>query len=132
MIGRSNLFKVGKNTKIESWVRNKMPKQEGKTRNPFRLLVDDARTEDATRTIERAMQAVIGAVYFDGGFETARRVMAQLCLMIKAGNEQNRGTLIDVGFGLDKGKRYRDDDGSGGSGTPLLKASWKRVNYLSR
>ncbi|KAL5314549.1 hypothetical protein ACEPPN_017189 [Leptodophora sp. 'Broadleaf-Isolate-01'] len=76
MVGRGNLFKVGKNTKIESWVRNKMLKQEGKTRNPFRLLVDDARTEDATRTIERAMQAVIGAVYFDGGFEAARRTMA--------------------------------------------------------
>ena len=98
-----------------------MPKQEGKTRNPFRLLVDDARTEDATRTIERAMQAVIGAVYFDGGFEAARRVMAQLGLTIKAGNEQDRETLIDVGFGSDEGKRYRDDDGSGGSGMPLLK-----------
>ncbi|KAK0115591.1 hypothetical protein ONS95_000136 [Cadophora gregata] len=121
MIGRSNLFKVGKNTKIESWVRNKMPKQEGKTRNPFRLLVDDVRTEDATRTIERAMQAIIGAVYFDGGFEAARRVMAQLGLTIKAGNEQDRETLVEVGFSTDDGKTYQDDNASGGSVTPLLK-----------
>lgn len=120
MVGRSNLFKVGKNTKIESWVRNKMPKQEGKTRNPFKLLVDDARTEDATRTIERAMQAVIGAVYFDGGFEAARRVMAQLGLTIKAGNQQDRGASIDVGFGAVEGERYRDDDGDHGSEKSLL------------
>lgn len=105
MIGRSNLFKVGKNTKIESWVRNKLPKHEGKTRNVFRLLVEDVKTEDATRTIERAMQAIIGAVYFDGGFEAARRVMAALGLTIKAGNEQDKGGLIDVGFGLGEEKR---------------------------
>lgn len=97
-----------------------MPKQEGKTRNPFKLLVDDARTEDATRTIERAMQAVIGAVYFDGGFEAARRVMAQLGLTIKAGNEQDRGASIDVGFGAVEGERYRDDDGDHGSEKSLL------------
>ncbi|KAG4433972.1 hypothetical protein IFR05_010552 [Cadophora sp. M221] len=120
MVGRGNLFKVGKNTKIESWVRNKMPKQEGKTKNPFRLLVDDAKTEDATKTIERAMQAIIGAVYFDGGFEAARRTMAQLGLTIKVGNEQDRGGLVYVGFGTVEGERYRDDDGSGGSAKNLI------------
>ena len=117
-----NLFKVGKNTKIESWVRNKMPKREGKTRNPLKMLIDDAATEDPTRTIERAMKAIIGAVYFDGGFEAARRVMAHLGLTIKAGTEQDQEALIDVRFSDGNIKSYNDDDGDEDqySGKPLL------------
>ncbi|OWP04156.1 hypothetical protein B2J93_365 [Marssonina coronariae] len=80
LIGRWNLFKAGKNTKIESWARNKLPKNmmEGKTRNPLKTLIAETGTEDASRKIERAVKATTRAVSFDGGFEAARRAMAQL------------------------------------------------------
>lgn len=82
--------------------------------------MEDATTEDATRTIERAMNAIIGAVYFDSGFEAARRAMAHLGLTIKVGNELDQRALIDVGFSEGGVQPYRDDDGDDHSGKPLL------------
>lgn len=91
-------------------MRKKEIKREAPTRNLFRLLKEDGQKEHASRTIERAMQAVMAAVYFDGGLQGLRRVMAKLGLTIKVRTEQDQGGMIDVGFSRAMAA-YRDDEG---------------------
>ena len=83
IIGRNNLDRVGKTSKIEQFVRPMAHLPPTKRHNILHLLKDDARREDPIRTLERAMKAVIGAVYYDGGLEGARLVMGNLDLLIK-------------------------------------------------
>jgi len=70
-------------SKIEKFVRRKKPLRPTKRKNPLSLMKDDISREDPSRTAARAMRAVIGAVYYDGGLQAARRVMAELALIIK-------------------------------------------------
>ncbi|CAD6442014.1 81b079d0-adcc-48ba-8edc-a0b0d8a4237d [Sclerotinia trifoliorum] len=51
-------------------------------RNIIELVKEDTR-EDSTRAISRAVKAVIGAVYLDGGIESAKEVMENLQMGIK-------------------------------------------------
>ncbi|KAJ8066249.1 hypothetical protein OCU04_005331 [Sclerotinia nivalis] len=51
-------------------------------RNIIELVKEDSR-EDSTRVISRAVKAVIGAVYLDGGVESAKKVMENLQMGIK-------------------------------------------------
>ncbi|APA09637.1 hypothetical protein sscle_05g044070 [Sclerotinia sclerotiorum 1980 UF-70] len=51
-------------------------------RNIIELVKEDTR-EDSTRAISRAVKAVIGAVYLDGGIENAKKVMENLQMGIK-------------------------------------------------
>lgn len=86
LVGRKNLTKIAWTTKIEKFVRRKKPLRPTKKRNPFSLMKDDTLREDPSRTAARAMRAIIGAVYYDGGLHVARRVMAELALIIKPGH----------------------------------------------
>jgi dsRNA-specific ribonuclease len=47
--------------------------------------IETDEAEDPSRTAARAMRAIIGAIYYDGGLQAARRVMAELGLIIKPG-----------------------------------------------
>jgi len=78
-----NLSKVGTQSKIERFVRPKKPLRPSKKTNIFALLKDDVQFEDPSRVIARAIRAIIGAVYYDGGMAAAKRVMASLMLTIK-------------------------------------------------
>lgn len=78
-----NLDSIGRLSQIEKFVRAMMPIRTAKKRNIFSLLKDDVVREDPSRTIARAMRAIIGAVYYDGQLAAARRVMAELDLIIK-------------------------------------------------
>ncbi|KAF7863863.1 hypothetical protein EAF04_006828 [Stromatinia cepivora] len=51
-------------------------------RNIIELVKEDSR-EDSTRAVSRAVKAVIGAVYLDGGVESAKKVMENLQMGIK-------------------------------------------------
>ncbi|KAK6613303.1 hypothetical protein H4I95_01647 [Botrytis cinerea] len=51
-------------------------------RNIIELVKEDTR-EDNTRIISRAVRAVIGAVYLDGGIESAKKIMENLQMGIK-------------------------------------------------
>jgi len=85
LIGRKNLAYVCWRAKIEKFVRKKKPLRPTKRNNIFSLVKDDASREDPSRTAARAMRAIVGAVYYDGGLAAARRMMAQLGLIIKPG-----------------------------------------------
>jgi dsRNA-specific ribonuclease len=91
MLSITNLNNIGRNSKhggsIERMVRPRAPIRRSKRNNVLELLKDDVKGigQDQNRQIARAIKAIIGAVYFDGGFEAARRVMAQLTLTIRLG-----------------------------------------------
>ena len=85
LVGRRNLAYVAWKSKIEKFVRRKKPLRPTKRRNLFSLVKDDAVREDPSRTAARAIRAIIGAVYYDGGIQAARRAMAELQLIIKPG-----------------------------------------------
>ncbi|KAF7911092.1 uncharacterized protein EAF01_002600 [Botrytis porri] len=51
-------------------------------RNIIELVKEDTR-EDSTRVIGRAVKAVIGAVYLDGGIESVKKIMENLQMGIK-------------------------------------------------
>ncbi|KAF7938836.1 uncharacterized protein EAE98_001174 [Botrytis deweyae] len=51
-------------------------------RNIIELVKEDTR-EDNTRVVSRAVKAVIGAVYLDGGIESAKKIMENLQMGIK-------------------------------------------------
>jgi dsRNA-specific ribonuclease len=90
VLSTGNLSRVGRNSQyggsIERMVRPRAPVRPSKRRNLLELLKDDVKGvgHDPDRQIARAIKAIIGAVYFDGGLEEARRVMAQLKLTIQA------------------------------------------------
>jgi dsRNA-specific ribonuclease len=73
------------NTKLQQYIRPRAILQGSQSRNWIRLIVNDFKVLgcDPGRTIANGIKAIIGAVYFDGGFESARRVMAQFGLIIK-------------------------------------------------
>lgn len=64
-------------------MRRKKPLRQTKRKNLFFVVKDDATREDPSRTAARAMRAIVGAIYYDGGLQAARRVMAELGLIIK-------------------------------------------------
>jgi dsRNA-specific ribonuclease len=96
-IGRNTVGEADKETKatnkklgvragtIEGLIRPKAPLPHSQRKNLFALIKDDIQNvgHDQNRQIARAIKAIIGAVYFDGGFEAARRVMAVLRLTIQ-------------------------------------------------
>ncbi|KAE9368782.1 hypothetical protein N431DRAFT_444189 [Stipitochalara longipes BDJ] len=85
LIGRKSLAYVCWKSKIEKFVRRKKPLRPTKRKNIFSLMKDDASREDPSRTAARAMRAIVGAVYYDSGLQAARRVVAELGLIIKPG-----------------------------------------------
>ncbi|RDL32944.1 uncharacterized protein BP5553_08383 [Venustampulla echinocandica] len=82
MIHFRNLDQLGRTTKLERFVRPKLYLRPTRRRNPLWLLKDDVQREDPSRTIARAVCAIIGAAYYDGGLEAAKGVMAELDLVI--------------------------------------------------
>jgi dsRNA-specific ribonuclease len=85
LIGRKNLAYVCWKAKIEKFVRRKKPLRPTKRKNIFSVVKDDASREDPSRTAARAIRAIIGAIYYDGGLQSARRVMAEMGFSIKPG-----------------------------------------------
>lgn len=49
----------------------------------LRMLKEDVQFEDPSRTVARAMRAILGAVYYDGGLGCVVKVMKELGLVIK-------------------------------------------------
>jgi hypothetical protein len=84
IIGWRNLDKLGRRTNIEKMIRPREPIRARRKHNILSMMKDDAQRENPTRTIARAIRAIIGAVYYDGGFQAARRVLSQLDLIIKS------------------------------------------------
>jgi dsRNA-specific ribonuclease len=85
LVGRKNLAYICWKSQMEKFVRRKKPLRPTKRKNIFSVVKDDASREDPSRTAARAMRAIIGAIYYDGGLQAARRVMAELGLIIKPG-----------------------------------------------
>ncbi|RFU28204.1 hypothetical protein B7463_g8137, partial [Scytalidium lignicola] len=83
MLSRRHLDQLGRKTKIEKYIRPRKPLQPSKRRNILALLKDDVQAEDKSRTVARAMRAIIGAVFYDGGLEAVRKVMGKLDLTFK-------------------------------------------------
>jgi dsRNA-specific ribonuclease len=92
MLSAAYLSMIGRYSKdgesIESMVRPSapLPLPPSRRRNMSEHLRHSAQGvgHDPDTQIARAVKAIIGAVYFDGGFEAARGVMAQLMLAIQA------------------------------------------------
>ncbi|KAH8813122.1 ribonuclease III domain-containing protein [Xylogone sp. PMI_703] len=84
ILSRRHLDQIGRKTKIEKYIRPRKPLQPSKRRNILALLKEDVQTEDRSRTVARAMRAIIGAVFYDGGLEAVRKVMGILDLSFKA------------------------------------------------
>ena len=82
-IGRRNLDRLGRATKIEKFIRPRQPLPATKRKNILYLLKEDAHFEYPDRVIARGVKAIIGAVYFDGGYQAVRRTMVALSLAIR-------------------------------------------------
>lgn len=93
LIGRENLSRIGEDSGIQRWIHPKRPLPPSHESSVLRLLMDDMRAvkgdKDPKRIIARAMRALIGAVYLDGGIMAAGNVMTELRLLIR--REQNAG-----------------------------------------
>ncbi|KAE8450641.1 hypothetical protein EG329_005985 [Mollisiaceae sp. DMI_Dod_QoI] len=87
VIGRRNLAKIGEHSEIQRWIRPRMALPPSQQRSLFRLLKQDLQTvtrqDDPSSTIARAMRALIGAVYLDGGILAVDKVMMELRLLIR-------------------------------------------------
>jgi dsRNA-specific ribonuclease len=81
--GTRNLDKIGRKSTIEYMIRRRAPLRPRQKNNLLSLLKDDMRREWPEITIARGMRAVIGAVYYDGGYDAARRAMVHLKLIIQ-------------------------------------------------
>lgn len=77
------MFILGKTSKIEQFIRPEKPLERTQKSNVMALLKKDLQSEDTSRTIARAIKAIIGAVYYDGGLDAARRMMDSLSLTIR-------------------------------------------------
>lgn len=86
ILGWRNLDRLGRTSRLEQFVRPKMRPEGSKGKNPWYLVKDDIAREDPTRTVARAAKAVVGAVYFDGGYSAVRMVMEVLDLVIRVPN----------------------------------------------
>lgn len=90
ILSTKNLSGIGKTSQtgasLEQMVRPRAPLRASKRKNMFHVLRKDVQAvgHDGDRLIARAVKAIIGAVYFDGGYDAVRRVMAQLGLSIQA------------------------------------------------
>lgn len=71
--------------KLQQYIRPREPVRASKQNSIWYLLADDLKGTgaDPTRTIANGIKAIIGAVYFDGGLDNAKRVMAHFDLIIK-------------------------------------------------
>ncbi|KAL3422214.1 RNase [Phlyctema vagabunda] len=76
-----SLGKIGKQTRIEAFVRPMMPLRK---KNLWTVVKDDVKREDTSVTIARALVAIIGAVFYDGGLVAVRKVMVDLGLEVRA------------------------------------------------
>lgn len=84
ILGWRNLDRLGRVSGLEQFVRPRMrPAGESRGKRVLLAFKDDFEREDPTRTVARAVEAVVGAVYFDGGFEAVRVVMEYLDLVIR-------------------------------------------------
>jgi len=81
-LSRTRLDNLARVSKIELFVRARK-QVKITTRNAWKLIKEDVQGEDRTRTAARAIKAIVGAVYYDGGFLAARKVMEDLDLTIK-------------------------------------------------
>ncbi|KUJ24401.1 uncharacterized protein LY89DRAFT_551177, partial [Mollisia scopiformis] len=81
-----NLASVGNHSGFQKWIRPRKPLPPSQQRNVMLMIKDDLRAltgeKDPKRVIARAMRALIGAVYLDGGREAAVDVMRELRLLI--------------------------------------------------
>lgn len=86
-------MKVGEESKIQRWIRPRRRLPPSRRRNLIAQMKRDASNtyggHDAPSTIERAMQALIGAVYYDGGIEAVRKVMFELRLLVISKKKTN-------------------------------------------
>ena len=73
------------NTTLQKYIRPHAPIRPSQTRKLVANIRHEFKTlgSDPVRTVANGIKAIIGAVYFDSGYETARRVMACLDLIIK-------------------------------------------------
>ena len=86
-MGRTNLNKLGINSKVHQYIRPRLGVRPSQKHNIFSLLKDDFKSAvagaESSRQIANGIMAIIGAVFFDGGLVSVKRVMAHFALMIK-------------------------------------------------
>ena len=85
MLDWPSLAKLGTTTKLQQYIRPRAPLRPSQSRNAWELIKADAKNvgKDSGRTTASGIRAIIGAVYFDGGLDAVKRVMAHLGLIIK-------------------------------------------------
>lgn len=85
MIGKvldwRNLLPVGEKSKLERFVRKRESAVKSHSQI-LKMLKEDVKTEDPSRTVARGVSAVLGAVYYDGGVENVAKVMGTLKIKI--------------------------------------------------
>ncbi|KAG0651720.1 Ribonuclease III [Hyphodiscus hymeniophilus] len=85
IIENRNLHLVGMSTTLQQYIRPHAPIRPSQSRSIFGNIKHEVKAirSDPVRSISNGIKAIIGAVYFDSGYDTARRVMAHLGLIIK-------------------------------------------------
>ncbi|KAG9230839.1 hypothetical protein BJ875DRAFT_471050 [Amylocarpus encephaloides] len=83
IIDKFNFERIGDVSGIEKYIRPRAPLARSKRHNLLALGKDDIKREHGTVSISRGIEAIVGAVYYDGGIDPARQVMANLDLIIK-------------------------------------------------
>ena len=73
-------------TKIQQYIRPQLPFPASKRLNFLSLVEEDFKTSsgtDPTRQIANGIKAIIAAGFFDGGLDSAKRVLERFDLIIK-------------------------------------------------
>jgi hypothetical protein len=75
-----DLYQLGMTTKLQQYIRPRAPLRPSQKWSFMANIKDDFQGlgKDAPRAVAIGIKALIGAVYFDGGYESTRRVMAHL------------------------------------------------------
>ncbi|KAF8848940.1 hypothetical protein BDZ45DRAFT_697976 [Acephala macrosclerotiorum] len=99
-IEKENLVKVGNKSNIQRWIRPRRRLAPSRQRNLLAMMGRDVSDtfgkHDAPSTIERAMQALIGAVYYDGGIEVVKKVMMELRLLsVRAETKKPKEPVVE-------------------------------------
>lgn len=82
LLHANTLDKTGRETGIERFVRPKAPLRESQQKNPVKMMLAG---DNKKKVVAQAVKAVLGAVYYDGGFGEAKRVCVGLGIVPRGG-----------------------------------------------
>ncbi|CZR55489.1 uncharacterized protein PAC_05377 [Phialocephala subalpina] len=98
-IKKKNLVAVGQESKIQRWIRPRRGLAPSNQQNPLALIRRDISDtfggHYGPRAIERAMEALIGAVYYDGGIEAVKKVMMELRPLIRKAEKNTEEPILE-------------------------------------